>query len=277
MSVLLNTLKMENPVPNSIFIFRNTSFFNLQFLDSRYAVDDVAALVTSIRNQYSAGSVIVHGFDHGGAIAVWLSHRYPSLVDGVWASSATLLAQKDYSVFLTNVAEDIRVIGGQECYHQTELAFARMESLYASGNFQTLEASFNLCDNFTPGDMVEGAVFFAAYSLALGQLIRYSHRMGVDTLCNYYDSHDDPMDALASFINQLLPDCVPVSAYSQLTIFQDVNWDSAGHVNGMRQITYQFCRELGWYVSSSGADHPFGHRFPLELFQQQCFYLLGPM
>lgn len=258
-------------------ISRDSSFANLQFLDSRYALMDIATLIRYIAYEYDTGAIITHGFDHAGTIAVWLAHRYPDLIDGVWASSAPLVAQKDYSVFLTNVAEDIRVIGGAECYRQTELAFAQMESLYSTGNYNALEEAFNICGPFTPGDQIEGAVFFAAYALTLGTLIRYSHRVGVETLCDYYDNHDDPMVALGSFLNVFLVDCAPIDSYSQLTIFQNSTWESTAHHMGMRQITYQYCRELGWYVSSSGADHPFGNRFPIELFQQQCYYIFGPM
>lgn len=231
-----------------------------------------------IKEVYSAGAVIAHGMDHSGAISVWLAHRYPNLVDGVWASSASLVAQKDYSVYLTHVAEDIRVIGGAECYHQTELAFERMEYLYSRGDFAPIEAAFNLCSPFTPGDPIEGAVFFAAYAMGIGATIRYTHRVGVESLCRYYENHEDPMVALGSFANSTnIYNCVPLDAYSQLTIFQNVTWESTAHDYGMRQLTYQNCRELGWYVSSSGADHPFGKRFPIELFQQQCYYLFGPM
>lgn len=256
--------------------YRNTSIANLQYLNSRYAVDDVAALLTHIIDEHQPGAVILHGFDHGGAIAVWVAHRYPHLVDGLWASSATVVAIKDYGAYLTNVAEDIRVIGGQECYHNTELAFNRMEQLYGSGSYAELEAVFNVCDPFTPGDMIEGSVFFAGYSLTLGTIIRYSHQFGVESLCGYYENHDDPMVALGSFLGAFFGDeCVPISGYSQLTIFANVTWESFAHVNGMRQITYQFCREFGWYVSSSGGNHPFGNRFPIELFQQQCQYVFG--
>lgn len=250
---------------------------NLQFLDSRYAVDDVANLVTHLKEEYQTGPIIAHGFDHGAAISVWLAHRHPHLVDGLWASSATILAEKDYSRFLTNVAEDIRIIGGDLCYQQTEEAFARMESLYASGNYQELEEAFKVCTNFTPGDESEAFAFFYTHAVALGSLIRYSHRVGVESLCLYYGLHDDPMLSLASFIEFVLPDCVNIDGTSELGNMQDIRWDSAAHVSGLRQITYQNCRELGWYVSSSGVDHPFGNRFPLEVFQQQCFNLFGPM
>lgn len=241
-------------------------------------MDDVANLVVQMREQYQTGPVICHGFDHGGAISVWLAHRHPHLVSGVWASSATINAVKDHSMYLNNVAEDIRVIGGQECYHQTELAFERMESLYATGNYQPLEEAFNLCSSFSPvPDDLEAFAFFATHAVALGSLIRYSHRMGVETLCEYYTSHDDPMAALASFIQAVLPVCVDIDPSTLTNDVVDESWDTEGNVIGMRQMLYQSCREFGWFISSAGTDHPFGSRFPLEIFQEQCFNIFGPM
>lgn len=249
---------------------------NLGFLDSRYAVDDVANLVSHLKEEYQTGAVIAHGFDHGAAVSVWLAHRHPHLVDGVWASSATILAMKDNSLFLTNVAEDIRIIGGEECYQKTEQAFERMEALYAAGNYVVLEEAFNLCSSFSPRDDSEAFAFFYTYVLTLGSVVRYSHRAGVEVMCNYLDTYENPMIGFASFIVGMLPDCVQINYHDLLDDIRDSRWESEALVMGMTQITYQYCREVGWFVSSSGENHPFGNRFPIERFQQQCENLFGP-
>lgn len=245
-------------------------------MDTRYAVDDLAALIEHVVEEYQPGSIILHGFDHGGAIAVWLAHRYPNLYDGLWASAAPVLAVKDNGEYLVNVADDIREIGGDLCYQNTQAAFNSMEFNYNTGNFAELQEKFHVCDPFTPGDAVEGAVFFANYARTMGTLIRYTHRAGVEVLCDYYETHDQPMDALADFFNIFYEgECVPISGYSQLELFGNVEWDSVSHVDGMRQFTYQNCREHGWFISSSVGQHPFGNRFPIELFQQQCQMIFG--
>lgn len=251
---------------------------NLQFMDTRYAVDDVAKIVEYVSNEYQTGAVIAHGFDHGAAISVWLAHRHPDLVQGLWASSATILAEKDNSQYLTNVAEDIRIIGGESCYSHVETAFDQMENLYSSGNYQPLEEAFNLCSSFTPGDEREAFNFFYSHILALGSIIRYSHRLGVEYMCENLDNYEDKMVALAEFISIILPDCVYINDSSMMEQIQNVYWNNTLVENGLRQMGYQNCREVGWYhITSENGDHPFGNRLTMEVFYQQCLDLFGPM
>lgn len=237
----------------------------------------MANLVRHLQEEYQTESVIAHGFHHGGAMSVWLAHRHPQLVAGFWASSATLFAEKDHHMFLTNVAENIQVIGGDQCYRQTEEAFEQMERYYATGNYRELEQAFNLCSNFTGGDDLEAFAFFYTYAVSLGHLIRFTHRTGVEGLCHYYGFNEDPMRGLASFLGVMLPECIEIDGSETLESVKSIAWDNPTFVRDQRQMMYQYCREFGWYTSSSGANHPFGTRFPLEVFQQHCHTIFGPM
>ena len=96
-------------------------------------------------------------------------------------------------------------------------------------------------------------------------------------LCAYYDNHDDPMRALASFIQGFLDVCIPIVVDTEALGLDEIGWDAETNYYGLRQISYQYCRELGWYMSSSAPNHPFGNRFPIEFFQQTCVELFGRM
>lgn len=257
---------------------RNTSLANLQYLDSRYAVADVAKLITYLKEQYGEDTpVIAHGFDIGGALAVWLRQRYPDLVDGVWVSHAAVHARKDFGEYLVNIGNSIRSIGGQQCYTDLEAAFTRMGALHDMGAYSTLEENFSLCSGFTGTDRYEEAIFFAYHALFLSEILRYSHVYGIDVLCGTLDNAEDKMLGLATFFGLMEVPCLDLDAFAQLEIFRNEEWDSNSTEFGLRQISYQFCREFGWFRSSSYADQPFGSRFPVEIFEEECGFLFGPV
>lgn len=251
---------------------------NLQHLDSRFAVDDVAALIRHLQVEYGPElPVIVHGFDHGGAIAVWLKHRHPELVTGVWAASATVLARKDYGEFMVNVGKVIRKIGGDECYDRTETVFKRMDQYYSTGQYAILDEKFNLCVPLNPSNPIEGGVLFATYALVLGSALRYSHAVGIAQYCQMLMDSEDELTGFAQYVNTALVACLDVNAVANFEQFRNVDWDAITNEVGQRQLTYQLCRELGWFRSSTYDNQPFGNRFPIDLFHQQCQFIFGPV
>lgn len=218
---------------------------------------------------------MVHGYDQAGALAVWLKQRYPDLVDGAWVSSASLHARKDFGEYLVNIGNVIRSVGGSVCYQNTERAFQNLATYYDSGDFATIERYFKLCQPLKAGDMYQEAQLFAFHALALSEILRYSHAHGIETMCDFLDDYDDPMQGLANFIYMVLQVCVPLDAYDQLIQYTNVEWDTESTELGMRQLSYQLCREFGWFKASSYSNQPFGDRFPVDLFQDQCYLLFG--
>lgn len=249
---------------------------SLQYLDTRYALADVANLIVHLRSEYGNVPVIAHGYDHGGALAVWMRQRYPELIDGVWASSASLHARKDFGEYLVNIGEAIRSIGGDQCYNLTEDAFTNMGAYYDRGDFDTLEQYFDVCQPLIPNSAIQEAEFFAYYTLALSEILRYAHSFGIETLCDMLDDHEDPMEGLANFIKLVLPVCANLDSYNQLYVMMDEGWDTEASELGVRQLSYQYCREFGWFKAATYLNQPFGRRFPIELFQEQCAFMFGP-
>lgn len=269
---------MRNAITNRLATLHSSdlSLANLQYTDSRYAVDDVAALIRHLQTEYGTEPVIVHGFGHGGAIAVWLRQRYPELVDGVWAAAATVSARMDFGESLVLIGASIRQVGGQECYERTEMAFTQMEWLYYGNLHNMIEEKFNICEPFT-GARNEVAIFFSTYALAFVQILRTTHTYGIDLYCQYMDEAEDEIGGFASFIQLIVPDCVSLDYDAQVEAVQDVSWDNVHNYVGARQLSYQQCREFGWFSSSSYLNQPFGSRFPVQLFQQMCIDLFGPV
>lgn len=73
---------------------------NLQYLDSRQAAFDLAHLIRKLKSTvYGLGNskVIVFGGSVAGRLAVLLKNMFPGYVDGVWASSAPLIAKTSFT------------------------------------------------------------------------------------------------------------------------------------------------------------------------------------
>lgn len=196
---------------------------------------------------------------------------------GTWASSATLLAIKDFGEFLVNTGSAVTEVGGQGCYDDLEAAFAMIDLTYASADMATLEETFHLCSPLTVGNVIEGSIFFAAFALLVGQLLRLTHFYGIQQMCTSMEEAENEMVGLAEFIHNVFPDCIAVDAFATMEVYLDIEWDSPSTDFGMRQVTYQLCREFGWFRSSNHLNHPFGDRFPVELFETQCSFLFGDM
>lgn len=72
---------------------------NLQYLNSKQAVSDVAYLIKNLTSTIPClknSKVIVSGGSYAGLLAILLKNMYPDLVNGVWASSAPLMAKTKF-------------------------------------------------------------------------------------------------------------------------------------------------------------------------------------
>lgn len=74
----------------------------------------------------------MHGYQYGGGLVAWFRQKYPHLVTGVWASSATLVAKVDNYGYNEIVGQVYRQLGGSECYHRIENGFEAMDSMIAN-------------------------------------------------------------------------------------------------------------------------------------------------
>ena len=72
---------------------------NLRFLNVDQALADLAHFITHVKATYPGtqdSGVIMVGASYSATMVTWFRQKYPHLVDGVWASSAPLLAQVDF-------------------------------------------------------------------------------------------------------------------------------------------------------------------------------------
>ena len=97
----------------------------------------------------------------GGSIASWFAKRFPHLVNGVWSSSAPIEARADMFEFLSVVAEDIAILGGQNCHDRIERGFQEIEEIILDENNDGSEFTeiFNLCQPVDTENVLDVASF----------------------------------------------------------------------------------------------------------------------
>lgn len=74
-----------------LFIYRDSSFENLQYLNVDQCLADIALLIRAVRETYNSSDsrIILSGSGYGGTLAAWARQRYPHLIYGVWSSSGS--------------------------------------------------------------------------------------------------------------------------------------------------------------------------------------------
>jgi len=80
-----------------VVLFRRTYNKNLPYLSSQQAVEDIAAFINA-QNSASGESNpkwVVWGAAYGGALALWLRTKYPTLTVGAVASSPLISLELD--------------------------------------------------------------------------------------------------------------------------------------------------------------------------------------
>lgn len=99
----------------------------------------------------------------------------PHLSAGAWASSATVLAQYEFTEYYEVVNTALHNLGGDDCFQRAVGAFYQAEELVEANNFTELSNLFRSCDLISGDDPNNLAEFFAVLIQPLAELIQY-HR-----------------------------------------------------------------------------------------------------
>ncbi|CRL08701.1 CLUMA_CG021225, isoform A [Clunio marinus] len=259
----------------------NLELENLRFLNSEQAIADIAHLVTWIKESNSSltdSKVIAYGQLYGGSVAVWARSKYPHLIDGVWASSARLNAVFDFTQMLEAIANTLVQVGGLQCYRQIERAYEQLEGFLQNQEYELIENSLNVCNNITNTTIGIGTLM---NGLAVSYATRFTEGPPSETeeFCELMTSDlndDDAFTRYARYSRLVFSDCIFIDYVALRGLFSANEWTMPGAQIGFRQIFYQTCSEFARFSTSSSQFHPFGSRFPAEVFIDGCTDVFGP-
>jgi Serine carboxypeptidase S28 len=222
----------------------DTSTKNLEFLTVEQALADLAHFVEHLKSmsQYKDSGVIVVGASYSATLATWARMKYPSLIDGAWASSAPLLAKLDFYEYNEIMTESLLLVGGKECVDKFQEAFKHLEEFLELSEpklLRKIHENFKLCEPLKLSRDIEHFMYEMSDSVA--GLVQ-SHRSGdIEKACKFMlnETHSDSVAALGAWVNlKNKTNCLNMNYDETVQKFNNVSWGSEANKQ-LRQWTYQ--------------------------------------
>ncbi|GAB6022537.1 Thymus-specific serine protease [Chamberlinius hualienensis] len=273
----------------------DTSVKNLQYLSSEQAIADAATFRTFIAERHGLENAtwIAFGGSYAGSLAVWLRLKYPHLIDGAVASSAPLLAKTNFKELLKTVTKSF-TIASNSCATAMASGIQQMEDLVGQGNdgWSNLTEKFRLCNQLNGSKQADVNNLFNVISGGIAGIVQYNNDgqsfekfspkyLALEKVCEIMNVSAVPeIDRLARVVSLILTakdfDCMFHSYSPMIHYLRHFEWDSSTVTKGSRQWMYQSCAEFGWHKSSDFPYQPFGNKFPVSFFLNQCAHVFGP-
>ncbi|KFB38638.1 hypothetical protein ZHAS_00006026 [Anopheles sinensis] len=258
---------------------------NLRFLRTEQVLFDLIEWIDFLKREVMNdpnARVILHGFGYGGAIASWARQRFPNIIDGAWASSATVRATVNFNEFVEDFGNTIRIKGSTECHNAIFRAFHTAENLLDAGRTDIVSSMFNTCDDIDPENSLQVELFLhlMVLSLELSMFDDYDLE-NFERVCDQLtdDQYDTPMEALAAFLKNRyaeIRECFDLSFENFISILGETDIDAPQNLEyGLRQLNYHVCTEFGYFQTAQSPYQPFGSKVTYDLFLQECEAVFG--
>ncbi|ESO86391.1 hypothetical protein LOTGIDRAFT_195134 [Lottia gigantea] len=266
---------------------------NLQYLSSEQALADSAYFIQYCKYKFELqdNKWISFGGSYSGSLSAWLRLKYPHLIDGAVATSAPLLAVIDFKEYL-DVTQASLATTGSGCNEGIEEATTAVEKLLQTEDGRgQLKKMFKLCDDIDIENKLDIANLFSNLANNFEEVVQYNKdnrgfeggvgaNITLDVLC---DIMTDTSRGLAlqryADVNSLMlstysEKCLDFLYYNMIEEMRISDWNKTDSPGG-RQWVYQTCTEFGFFQTSDLVEQPFGQRFPLSFWVQQCKDIYG--
>ncbi|XP_052871243.1 putative serine protease K12H4.7, partial [Anopheles cruzii] len=226
--------------------------------------------------------VILHGIGYGGAVAIWARQRFPSLIDGAWGSTPSVIARVNFPEYGEDLGNTIRRLADDGCFGTIWRGFRTAENLIDAGLYGRVSEMFRTCEPLAADDPLTVETFFYGLKTSIEQeMFGEANPQSVVRMCQELasDSADTDLEVLANFFaRRYAPfDCVALDFESNIAsaLYEDVGVPVNAEL-GVRQRLYQLCTEFGWFLTSStSGDSPFGTRITYRYFIDTCRAVFG--
>uniref|UniRef100_A0A1S4GJ94 Prolylcarboxypeptidase n=1 Tax=Anopheles gambiae TaxID=7165 RepID=A0A1S4GJ94_ANOGA len=257
---------------------------NMRFLSVEQALIDLIEWIDHLRREVVRdpnAKVILHGLGYGGAVAIWARQRFPSLIDGAYGSTASVIARVDFAEYGEDMGETIRTLGHDDCYGIVWRGFRTAENLIDAGLYGRLSEMFRTCVPLRADDPLTIETFFYGLKSSFeAEMFGQASPDSVTRMCAELlaDPAETALEVLANFFERRYGafDCVPFDFESNIASALDEEVGVPNNADfGIRQRTYQLCTEFGWFLTSSSGGSPFGTRITYRYFIDTCRAVFG--
>ncbi|KAI6218566.1 Peptidase S28 family-containing protein [Aphelenchoides besseyi] len=267
---------------------------NLEYLNSREALDDLANFITTKNNELNISNSkwILFGGSYPGALALWFRQKYPDLSIGAVGSSAPIDVMVDFFDYL-RVCEDFYRSYSPKCAEDIGKGLELFrEFLGSTKNRDQLDSAFG----FVPPLAKQNLTYQNLQNVYLQivgnfmSTVQYAH---IDVENHPYGSSFIDVCNLMEmpFPNQLYkliavnyylhkasgqtdPDKTYVGYEDAIDQLKNDSWNKDGTLSDTRSWIWQTCNEFG-YFQTTGYDGIFGTTLPVNYYIIQCSDIFG--
>tara|TARA_B110001452_G_scaffold260341_1_gene257736 strand:+ start:85 stop:1563 length:1479 start_codon:yes stop_codon:yes gene_type:complete len=221
---------------------------NLAYLNSGQALLDLAAVhsfvTAQLRDRHGASgrnTWVAFGGSYAGALATWFRVKFPSLVHGVVASSATLEARASYEAFDAQLGHTV----GPACADALRRAMLQLDELLARPEHAAAAKRAFEADALQDGDL--RLLLGDAHSMA----VQYGYK---ELICEPMAAAEregrDLVMALANYTTSFFYPTLEQGGSREYATEYLATLTVDPSTTG-RQWRYQQCAELGWFANAA--------------------------
>jgi pimeloyl-ACP methyl ester carboxylesterase len=247
-------------VPNKDF-----STVNLQYLTTRQALADAAALIDFLSEQYPNCCWFTFGGSYSGALSAWFRIKYPSKTRGSLSSSGVVNAILRFTGFDMQVTQAI----GEECANKVRLITATFENAINAGRGAQAKALFG-----SPQDM-EDPDFFYMMADSAAMADQYGFKANLCEAISALTPDTDDANIMATFANFTIhlwgADFGSNCFYDSHCLKNDPKrWQPTS-----RAWRWQKCHELAYFQVAPQTDSLRSQLIDMKYVLQQCVEVFG--
>lgn len=262
-----------------------TGVKSLKYLSSRQAMADLARMISRLKMLplFKKSKVVLIGGSYSGNLAVWMKLLYPNLIDAALASSAPVLAKKNFYEYLETVSDVYEQYGTNGCHDFIEKQFTKYEKLLSSdAGITQLKKEENICSESDMKKEENKQLF--VYGMASWYMAntQYGNEKKIQQHCNEIMNASRNIGTAENRIVRInwLEDLKPVSFWNKNEKCYDVDFDGIieeikTRGDWLTSWVYQMCTEFSYAKSTSSNNQPFSKYIPIETFYKICALSFG--
>lgn len=259
---------------------KNKGVQNLKYLSSRQALADIATMLRRLKSwpMFRKSKVVVVGGSYPGNLAAWLKLLYPDLVDAAIASSAPVLAKKNFYEYLETVSDDYEQYGTDGCFDFITEQFKHYDEAFKTrSGIERLKQEENICEKSDMTKPENQQLFVYSKSGSYMVYAQYGNEQKIKAHCERIMDNSTKyiIDDLDIFLN-----FSKISSWNREDECYDINFDEI--IDEIKQggdwltsWVYQMCSEFSYAKSTTSDNQPFTKNIPIETFYKICTLSFG--
>lgn len=245
---------------------------DFKYLSARQSLADNAHLIRTIKLNplYSKAKIVVIGGSYSGNLAAWMRLLYPELVDAAVASSAPVLAKKDFYEYLEKVNDVYEKYGTNDCLAKIKDKFKRYETLLESQDgIEQLKKEENICPDTDLSVPENKQTFFLTKTSEFMGEVQYGRVDDIKYRCEHFnETIENQLDVEPNLWRE-------ESQCHDYDFNRMVDYSYKNKSSFIACWTYQTCTEFGYFQSSTSSKQPFTNNIPVDYYVKLCMKAFG--